>query len=310
MQDKKIIVTGATGLVGKALCEALSSRGYSVVVFSRNSQMARKKVPGASEYYDWTPGVSGPWENALDGASAVITLHGEPLFNGRLSQARYERAMQTRIVGVRELVSAMLKAKTPPKSFLVGSSVGIYGFEGPDDEIVSERTPDGSDYHATSNAVWEHAAHRAAWTGIRTVYLRTGIVWGKDGGMAANQFIQFKRGWGNVIGGGLNWLPWIHSDDEVGAILYLLENEHLTGAFNLSAPNPVRYRDYADILGEIVGKPVKAKMAEWLVRLRMGRAADMILRNRRMVPTRLIEAGYEFKHPDARPALRDLFPTK
>lgn len=310
MQDKRIIVTGATGLVGKALCEQLNSRGYSVVVFSRNSQTARKKVPGASEYYDWAPGVPGSWENAIDGANAVISMHGESLFKGRLSQARYERAMQTRIVGVRELVSAMLKAKTPPKSFLVGSSVGIYGFEGPNDEIVSEHTPDGSDYHATSNAVWEHAASRATSAGIRTVYLRTGIVWGKDGGMAAHQFSQFKRGWGNVIGEGLNWLPWIHSDDEVGAILYLLQNDHLSGAFNLSAPTPVQYRDYASILGEIVGKPVKGKMAEWVVKLLMGRTADMVLRNRKMLPARLIEAGYKFKHPDARSALHNLFPTK
>ena len=308
MQKKRIIITGATGLVGRALSARLISAGHDIVVFSRSPDSARQKVPGAAEYLEWDSQKPGPWDKAVDGTDAVISLAGEPLFQGRLTQKKYEMAMRTRILGVRSLVSAMTTAAKRPGCFLVGSSVGIYGFEGPDDEVVTERTAAGSDYHASSNALWEHAASPASWMGIRTAYLRTGIMWGKDAGMAFNQLDQFKRGWGGVIGEGHNWLPWIHIDDEVGIIQFLLEHDDLVGPFNLSAPEPVQYRDYARFLGEIAGKPVKQKTSEWYIRVMMGMAADMVIHNRKMVPARILEAGYRFQHPEAREALMNLFP--
>jgi uncharacterized protein (TIGR01777 family) len=308
MQKKRIIITGATGLVGRTLSARLISAGHDIVVLSRSPDSARQKAPGAAEYLEWDSQKPSPGDKAVDGADAVISLAGEPLFQGKLTQKKYEMAMRTRILGVRSLVSAMTAAEKRPGRFLVGSSVGIYGFEGPDDEIVTERTVAGSDYHATSNAVWEHAASSASWIGIRTAYLRTGIVWGKDAGMAFKQLDQFKRGWGGVIGEGLNWLPWIHIDDEVGIIQFLLEHDDLEGPFNLSAPESVQYRDYARFLGEIAGKPVKQKTSEWYIRVTMGMAADMVIHNRRMVPARILEAGYKFQHPEARETLMNLFP--
>jgi uncharacterized protein (TIGR01777 family) len=309
MSNERIVITGATGLVGLPLSRSLIARGREVVVLSRDPDAARKKVPGAADYFEWSPGASGPWTKAIDGAGAVISMAGEPLFRHRLTQAKYEAAMATRIRGVRGLVAAMEAAANRPAAFLVGSSVGIYGFQGPDDAVVTERTEPGRDYHATSNIVWEHAALPASWMGVRTVLLRTGIVWGRDGGMAFNQLSQFRRGWGNVIGAGTNWLPWIHIDDEVGVIEHVLERDDLHGAFNLSAPQPVQFRDYAGILGELVNKPVKRTLPAWTVKLYLGRTSDMVLHNRRMLPDRIVAAGYRFRHPDAREALRDLFPN-
>jgi NAD dependent epimerase/dehydratase family enzyme len=126
--------------------------------------------------------------------------------------------------------------------------------------------------------------------------------------MAFNQLDQFRRGWGGVIGKGLNWLPWIHIDDEVGIIQYLLEHDTLEGPFNLSAPQPIQYRDYARFLGGIVDKPVKQRTPELYIRLSMGKAADMVVHNRRMIPTRILESGYRFQHPEAQEALMNLFP--
>jgi uncharacterized protein len=307
MQKKRIIVTGATGLVGRTLSARLISTGNDVVVLSRDPASARQKVPGAAEYFEWAPQRSALWAKAVDGADAVISLAGEPLFHGKLTQTKYKKAMQSRILGVQGLVSAMTAAGRRPQSFLVGSSVGIYGFEGPGEEVVTEQTAAGSGYHAMSNAVWEHAATPASWMGIRTAYLRTGIVWGKDDGMAFNQLDQFRRGWGSVIGLGLNWLPWIHIDDEVGIIQFLLEHDNLEGPFNLSSPQPIQYREYAKFLGEIVDKPLRRMTPEWLIRLMMGKAADMVIHNRRMTPNRILESGYQFQHPEAREALMSLF---
>ena len=146
----------------------------------------------------------------------------------------------------------------------------------------------------------------AAWMGIRTVLLRTGIVWGPDDGMVYQQLGQFKSGWGGTVGEGLNWVPWIHIDDEVGIILHLLEREELEGPFNLSAPKPVQYRDYVRMMGELVGKPANRKIPSFIMELTMGETASMVLHNRRMIPQRALETGYVFRFPEVKDALDDL----
>ena len=308
---KRVLITGATGMIGRPLSKALIERGYEVIVLTRNPETAPAKTPGAADYIQWAPGQPGEWSRHLDDAQAVISLAGEPLFAGRVSRARYEYANQTRILGVRGLVKAMRQAAHSPKVFLCSSSVGIYGFQGPDDAIVTEDTPRGSDYHALGNTIWEYEATPATWMGVRTALLRTGIVWGPDDGMAYQQLAQFRRGWGGVVGDGLNWVPWIHIKDEVGIILHLLEQDGLQGPFNLSAPKPVQYRDYARFMGDIAGKPSDRRMPEFTTQLFMGRViADMILHNRRMLPQRALESGYVFQFPEAKAALLDLLPRE
>ncbi len=156
-----------------------------------------------------------------------------------------------------------------------------------------------------------HGTHDlpAVWTGIRTALLRTGTMWGRDDGMAYGQLDQFRQGWGSIPGASLNWVPWIHIADEMGIILHLLERSDLHGSFNLSAPQPVQYRDYARFLGEIVGKPSDRHAPELMTRLFMGKIiADMVLHNRRMLPQHALDSGYRFKFPEVRGALVDLFP--
>jgi uncharacterized protein len=306
MTEGKVVIAGATGLVGRALVKKLLTNGYAIAVVSRSPASAMGALTGVQEVCEWPSGEASTFNKFIDGAVAVINLAGESLFPGRLSAARYKRAMETRIQSVRILTSAILAAKKRPAAFLVGSSVGIYGFPEVSSEVVTETTLDGLDHHARSNAIWEHAAAPAAAGGVRTVFLRTGIVWGADGGMFAGQFGQFSRGWGSNVGSGQGWLPWIHVDDEVAMIAFLLARTDLSGPFNLSAPDPIRYTDYATMLGEITQKRLRKPMPEFVLRAMMGMTADMVIRNRRMIPQRATESGYKFVFPGAKEALMDL----
>lgn len=307
METKRIVMTGATGMIGCEVSRRLIERGYELVVLSRNPERAKEKVPGAAAYLRWHLEYSEEWAGMVDGAYAVISLAGEPLFgNGRMTRARIAYADRTRIEGVRGLTHAMQLASQKPRVFISGSSVGIYGFQGPDEAVVTEETPAGSDSWAMGNIAWEFEALQAAFSGIRTVLLRTGIVWGYEEGMLAQQVEQFKRGWGGVVSPGTQWIPWIHIADEVGIILRCLEDERIEGPVNASAPVPLRYQDYAELLGEIVGKPANRKTPALLTRLFMGDLARMLLHNRRMLPERMKNAGYVFQFPDAKQAMADL----
>jgi uncharacterized protein len=304
--EGKIVIAGATGLVGRALAQTLQAKGFRVAVLTRSRSLANRLLPEVSEICEWPSRDQSTLVKVIDGASTVINLAGESLFPGRVSGSRYERAMDTRIQAVRTLTSAILAARKRPAAFLVGSSVGIYGFPDVSAETATEMTLDGLDFHARSNAIWEHAATPAAVAGVRTVFLRTGIVWSHQGGMFAGQFSQFSRGWGANVGLGEGWLPWVHIEDEVAMIAFLLERADLSGPFNLSAPNPVPYSEYAKMLGEITGKRLRKPMPEFVVRMMMGMTADMVVRNRRMLPQRMTEAGYAFLFPQAKEALADL----
>jgi uncharacterized protein (TIGR01777 family) len=307
MGTKRVVMTGATGMIGRELSRRLIEKGDELIVLSRNPRQAKEKVPGATAYLAWQAGENGAWEEQVGGAYAVISLAGEPLFGKRrLTKARIAYADRTRIEGVRGLVHAMRHASRKPKVFISGSSVGIYGFQGPDDATVTEDTPVGTDSWAMGNIAWEYEALQAKFLGIRTVLLRTGIVWGYKEGMVAQQIDQFKRGWGGVVSPGDQWLPWIHIADEVGIILRCLADELIEGPVNASAPTPIRYSEYAELLGEAVGKPARMKTPAFFLKVFMGEAVQMIMHNRRMLPETIQNAGYTFQFPDARQAIADL----
>jgi uncharacterized protein (TIGR01777 family) len=300
-------MTGATGMIGRELSRRLIKKGYELVVLSRNPQQAREKVPGAAAYLPWQCGETGDWVEQVDGAYAVISLAGEPLFGkGRSTKTRIAYADRTRIDGVHGLVQAMRHAIRKPEVFISGSSVGIYGFQGPDEALVTEDTPVGTDSWAMGNIAWEYEALQTKFLGVRTVLIRTGIVWGYKDGMVAQQIDQFKRGWGGSVSPGEQWLPWIHLKDEVGIILRCLTDEKIEGPVNASAPTPIRYSEYATLLGEAVGKPARMKTPAFFLRVFMGEAAQMVLHNRRMLPEYIQSAGYTFQFPDAKQAITDL----
>lgn len=304
----RIVIAGATGQVGKPLCARLIAEGYSVVVLTRRPRVAAGDVPGAEDYLAWEPGVVGPWASAVDGAAAVVNLAGAPFFR-RWSRGDFDRVVTGgRILGNRCLAEAVTAASTRPGVFVSASAVGYYGFTGvgDPDEIVTEHTPPGIDHWANGVRAWEAEAARVVQAGVRTAFLRTGIVLAADEGMAVRMAPQFRRGFGAVIGSGSQWLPWIHVDDVVGLYHLALTDDRVDGGLNVAALNPVRYRDYAEAMAAIAGRPVRLTVPGAAMRLALGDVADSVLHNRRMIPARALELGYEFSFADLSAALRDV----
>lgn len=303
---KRIVITGATGQIGRPLSARLLAAGHDLVVLSRNPEHARRVVPGAQDYLAWQPGQSGPWFEAVDGAHAVIGLAGAPFFRKWKTREEFDRvATGSRILANRGLVDAMRAAAVRPKVCISASAVGYYGFADSDDE-VTEVTPTGSDKWAEGNVAWEAEAVRASELGVRTVRLRTGIVLSADDGMAASMVGQYRRGFGPILMPGSQWLPWIHVADEVGLIVFALEDDHVSGPLNASAPEPARFGDFARAMGRVVGKRVWLRVPGIFMRLALGDVADSVLHNRRMVPAKALELGYAFQFRSIEPALRDL----
>lgn len=307
MNGGRVVITGATGQIGRPLTAQLAADGFDVVVLSRRPDRARDLVPEASAWLAWDAEQgSGDWVEALDGAIAVVGLAGAPFFRRWKSRAEFERvATGGRISANRHLVAAMRRAADPPEVFVTGSAVGYYGFTG-GDEIVTEQTPAGADWWARGALASESEARAATDLGVRVVAIRTGIVLSPRQGMAAANRRQFSRGFGAVIGPGTQWLPWIHIADEVGLIRLAVTDQRITEALNASAPHPARYRHYAQALGDTLARPVRLRLPGAVMRWALGDVADSVLHNRRMIPQLALDLGYRFLFPDLSQALTSL----
>jgi uncharacterized protein (TIGR01777 family) len=302
---KRVVVAGATGLIGRSLCRQLLERGYELTVFSRDSAAAKRRVPGAHGYVDWSPAESGPWASAIDGAYAVVNLAGAPVSGHRWTE-RYKREIrESRVVGTRGLVRAMLRAGRRPQVFVAGSAVGYYGFR--DDTPIYEATGPGDDFLARVCVEWENEALQAEAGGIRTVRLRTGIVLSLEEGALPQMLLPFRFFGGGPILPGTQWIPWVHLADQVDLILFALESERVSGALNATAPEPLRNRDFAALLGEHYGTPSWLPVPGFGLRVLLGEVADTISEGQRALPRAALDAGYQFRFATADAALRDLF---
>jgi uncharacterized protein (TIGR01777 family) len=305
--SKRIVITGATGQIGRVLSRRLIEAGHEVVVLSRDPARARSTVPGAADYVAWEPAEGGPWAAAVDGADAVVGLAGAPFFRKWKSREEFERVgTGGRVLANRGLVNAMRAAAVRPKVFVSASAVGYYGFRDSDEE-VTEATPAGTDSWAQGTISWETEALRAEELGVRAVVVRTGIVFSPEEGMAANMVDGYRRGFGPIVLPGTQWVPWIHVDDEAGLFAFALGDERVRGALNASAPEPVRFAEFARAMGRTVGKRVWLRVPGQFMRFGLGDVADSVLHNRRMVPRKALDLGYEFRFPTIDEALADLF---
>jgi uncharacterized protein (TIGR01777 family) len=305
-ENKCIVVVGATGTIGKALSKSLMERGYDVVVFSRNPDTAHKSVPGAAEYVAWQPEETGAWFSAIDGAFAVINLAGAPFFK-RWTPEYKQEVTNSRVQGTRGLINAMKEAKIRPQVFIVGTSQGYYGFDGTNrDQTMDEIAPAGNDFWGQDTASYEKQIAQAESLGIRTIMLRTGVLLSEDSGPLPQQVPQYLRGFGGPVLPGSQWSSWIHIADEVGIILFALEHEQVSGPINLTAPEPVRNRDFAKTLGKVLHRPAWFPVPGFMLKLFLGEVANVIIGGRRVVPKKIMDAGYQFQYPTLEPALRQL----
>jgi uncharacterized protein (TIGR01777 family) len=298
----KLVITGATGLIGSALVDRLWNQFHSLVLLSRRPPteigVAKK------EWFAWTPGASGEWEKTIDGADGVINLAGEPIAGKRWSDAQKQKLRLSRIDSTRSLVSAIAKAQNKPKFLLNASAVGYYGPHG--DETITESTPPGSDFLARLCADWEAEAKKAEAHGIRVAIVRTGIVLARGQGALKKMVPPFKMYLGGPLGSGNQWMPWIHIEDEIGLLLFLMENENARGAFNATAPNPVTMEEFARALGQALNRPSWVSVPPSVLALMVGEMADVLLAGQRAVPEAALKLGYVFKNPTIVGALEAL----
>ncbi len=304
---KKIVITGATGFIGSVVAKELLQKNYDVVVFSRNPTEAAQKIPGAIAYVAWQPQENGTWANALDGAYAVIHCAAPSIFGRRYTKQYAQDALANRIIGTRGLVKAMAQAKSKPNVFINSASQGIYGFDSVSDKPVDESTPIGTDYWAQDSKLWEDEAIKAETLGIRTVIIRTGYVLGENGGGLPYQVKQARKGQGGVSQPGNAYCSWIHILDEARLYVFALENELVWGPMTATSPNPVTNQEYADLLSTAVGKPVRL-MPYFMVRLFMGKVAEIVARQKPVYPKKALELGFSFEYVTLDKALADLVP--
>ncbi|MEW6125561.1 MAG: TIGR01777 family oxidoreductase [Acidobacteriota bacterium] len=298
----KVLMTGVTGLIGKALCERLKSEGHIIVGLSRSPQ----KVKGLAvdEMHAWDTLSCPPPDAALDGIDAVIHLAGEPIAEGRWTDAKKKRIRDSRLVSTRNLVEGMRAASSKPSVFLCSSAVGIYGDRG--DEELDERAQAGSGFLEDLCKAWEAEAGRARELGIRVVEVRTGVVLATESGALAKMLPAFKMGVAGRLGNGRQWFPWIHLDDIVGLYIFALNTPTLNEPINGVAPESVTNAEFTKQLGKALHRPAFIPVPALGLKLLFGEMAAVLVASQRAIPKTALAAGYKFKYASLAPALQNL----
>jgi uncharacterized protein (TIGR01777 family) len=301
----RIAVTGATGTIGGAVCRALLSRGDQPIALSRNPAGSAANLPEGVESHAWPDPLTGqPPADALAGAAGVIHLLGEPV-SQRWSAEAKRRIRDSRVLSTRNLVAALGKLgdEQRPRVLISQSATGFYGPRGA--EQIDEHASAGSDFLAAVVNAWEQEALKAA-PACRVVVTRTGVVLSPSGGALAKMLPFFRAGIGGPVAGGSQYVPWIHIDDVVGALLLCLDNADASGAVNVTAPRPVDNAELSKALGRALDRPAVLPVPALALRLLYGEMSEIVTTGQRAVPRRLEELGFSFSHSEIEPALRDV----
>ena len=294
-----VAITGSSGLIGSALAEHLEGAGHRVV------RVVRGDGGAGSDRVRWDPSAGEIDAGGLEGLGAVVHLAGEPIGSGRWNTDRKRRILESRTRGTALLARTLAGLQQPPAVLLSGSAIGYYG-DRRDEELV-EDSGRGEGFLSDVAVAWEDAAKPALEAGIRTAFLRTGLVLAGKGGVLKPQLPLFKLGLGGRLGSGRQWQSWISLPDEIGAIDHLLTSD-VSGPVNLTGPRPVRQADFAAALGEVLHRPTVVPVPAFGPRLLLGRemADELLFASQRALPARLEESGYAFRHQTLEAALRDV----
>ncbi len=297
----KIIVTGSTGLVGRALVRSLLSEGHAVTRLVRGESQTFS-APGTSAVR-WDPERGSIDAAALEGHDGAVHLAGESIAT-RWSAAQKARILESRVKGTTLLAETLAKLSQPPEVLVSGSGINFYGDRG--DEILTEASRSGGGFLAEVCRQWEAATAPASDAGIRVALLRTGIVLSGGGGALGKMLLPFRLGLGGRMGSGTQWMSWISIEDEVGAIVHLLGDGAPSGPVNATSPNPVTNAEFSKALAEVLRRPAVLPVPATALRAVLGRgmADELLLGSMRVLPTRLLDSGYTFRTPDLRPALQ------
>jgi uncharacterized protein len=298
----KILVTGATGLIGRSLCRSLTDDGHVVSAVSRSP--SKPKGLEAAEIHQWDT-QSGPLSSAaLDGVDAVVNLVGEPIDARRWSDQQKRLIRDSRVVTTRNLVEGLRLVERKPTVFVSGSAVGFYGDRG--DEQLEETAPAGQGFMSEVCEEWEREAGRATELGMRVVQVRTGVVLSAEGGALKKMLAPFKLGVGGPLGSGKQWFPWIHIKDIVGIFRHAILTGTLAGPVNGVAPQPVTNGEFTRELGHALHRPAFLPVPEMALKVLMGEMSAVLFGSQRVVPKAALDSGYEFQYPLLAKALADL----
>jgi len=291
----RILISGATGFVGRALCRHLVAQGDEVWVFSRRPALAKASLEGVRRVFAWDAATEEPAAEAFDGVDAVVHLAGEPVV-GRWTRAKREAIRASRVDSTQLLVAALAKLEHPPATLISASAIGYYGEKG--EAEVAESSAPGDDFLAQTAIAWEAAALRAELRGLRVVCLRTGIILGQGGGALEAMLLPFKLGVGGPLGSGQQWWSWVALDDVIGLIDFALRTPEAEGPLNVSAPQPVRQKDFAKALGKVLHRPAFMPAPAFALKLALGGFSTELLSSKKVLPEKAKSLGYRFRFSD------------
>lgn len=297
----KLLISGATGLIGTSLIIALKRNGHSIVALSRSPEKARHL---SSEVYQWHPQTELLPAKSLENVDGIVHLAGEHIASGRWRESHKQQIRDSRILSTRNLVSSLATAKVRPSVFVCASAIGFYGDRG--DEVLTESSAPGNSFLSDVCAAWEAEADRATTLGIRTINLRIGVVLSNRGGALEQMLPLFKLGLAGRLGSGKQWFPWVHLDDVVGLIQHALFSDNLSGPMNTTAPGEVTNAEFTSVLASALHRPAFFAAPAFALKLVLGEMSELLLASHRVKPAVALATGYHFRFPNLAQALQDL----
>ncbi len=299
----RVIITGGTGLIGRPLAASLARDGHEVIVLSRNPA-ATTGIPKGAQVVAWDGSSAQGWGHLADGAGGIVNLAGASLAEGRWTADRKAEIVDSRVNAGQAVVEAITAARDKPAVLIQSSAVGYYGPRGT--EIIAEDAPPGKDFAAEVCVRWEDSTKAVEALGVRRAIIRTGIVLSAEGGALPRMLLPYKFFAGGKIGSGTQGFPWIHMDDEVGAIRFLIDNPQANGPFNLTAPNPPTNAEFTQAVGKAMGRPAAIPAPSFAMKMAFGEMSTVLLEGQRAAPKKLLALGYKFRFTDPVAALRDV----
>jgi uncharacterized protein (TIGR01777 family) len=301
---KKIIVTGASGLIGTRLTAELISKGYDVVVFTRSVSKRKSTVHPANNNVEWDYRNPDAWQSYFENSYAIIHLAGASIAGKRFTKAYKKKVENSRIISTQNIVKAISAVKNKPKVFLCASGINYYGDSNA--RVLTENSPAGNDFLANVCSRWENEAMQAEKAGVRRVSIRTSPVLSLQDGMLKTLYPIFKSYLGASLGSGRQWFSWIHIEDIIRTYIYALENEFISGSINASSPYPVSMKEFAGQFGKVINRPVYFRVPLFMLKTFVGEAADFITASLRVIPAKLQRSGFIFNYAELGKALNDI----
>lgn len=292
----RILVTGGSGFIGRLLCPELQSAGHEVVVLTRSPQKTRKKLPESVQCYTDL--------NSIEPCDAVINLVGAGIADKRWTEARKQVLRASRLETTQAVVEWMSTLPVPPTVMISASAVGWYGEQG--NAEIDESTPPVQGFTHELCEAWEQVAQQAEALGVRVCRIRLGVVLGRGGGSLAKMLPAFKLGLGGRLGDGQQWMPWIHRQDVVRVVQFLLAHSECSGPYNTTAPKPVTNAEFTQAMGRALHKPTLLPVPRCMLSLALGEMASLLLGSARLIPQRLQEEGFQFRYATLDKALADI----